>query len=144
MEDYQGRRGVQAISAMDTLASGRLITRGLKRLMYFQRDFLERSSVEEIAHTFIHEVTHSALGTHDEGGSEATEITLSYFLNTLGRKGISIDQSAEANAHYFSLLGALHLNRADYQRRKTLLLSGLSPHRGRLPASRAPTRRQTP
>ncbi|AZF13568.1 RHS repeat domain-containing protein [Pseudomonas sp. R3-18-08] len=144
MEHHEGRTTVEAISARGTLASGRLTMPGVKRLMYFQRDFLERSSAEEIAHTFIHEVTHSALATHDEGGSSATEDTLSSYLNRLRSQRISLASSAEANAHYFSLLAALHLNKADYLRRKNLLTSGISAHPASSPAAHAQVRRRRP
>ena len=144
MEHYQGRSSVQAVTARNTLDSGRLTTTGLKRLMYFQRSFLERSSVEEIAHTFIHEVTHSALDTHDEGGSAATEMTLPAFLSELHAKGISMDLNAEVNAHYFSLLGALHLNKTDYLRRKNRLTEHLSSRPASSQASNAPARRRRP
>lgn len=144
MEHHEGRTTVEAISARGTLEAGRLTMPGLKRLMYFQRDFLERSSVQEIAHTFIHEVTHSALATHDEGGSAATEDTLSSYLSRLRSERISLATSAEANTHYFSLLATLHLNKTDYLRRKNMLTSGVSAHPASSPAASAPVRRRRP
>ncbi|MFL1386835.1 RHS repeat domain-containing protein [Pseudomonas tritici] len=144
MEHYQGRMSVEAISAMGTLRSGRLVKARLTRLMYFRRSFLEQSSVAEIAHTFIHEVTHSALATHDKGGSAATEDTLPSYLMGLRDKGILIGGSAEANTHYFSLLGALHLDKTDYFRRKTILTSGLSSRAGSARASNVHTPRRRP
>ncbi|WPN98397.1 RHS repeat-associated core domain-containing protein [Pseudomonas sp. MUP55] len=144
MEHHEGRTTVEAISARGTLESGRLTMPGLKRLMYFQRDFLERSCVEAIAHTFIHEVTHSALATHDEGGSSATEETLSSYLSRLRSERISLATSAEANTHYFSLLAALHLNKADYLRRKNRLTSEISAHRASSPTASAAVRRRRP
>ncbi|WP_306491021.1 RHS repeat domain-containing protein [Pseudomonas sp. W4I3] len=144
MEHHEGRTTVEAISARGTLESGRLTMPGIKRLMYFQRDFLERSSAEQIAHTFIHEVTHSALLTHDEGGSSATEDTLSSYLSGLRSERVLLATSAEANAHYFSLLAALHLNKADYLRRKNLLTSGVAAQPASSPAAHVPVRRRRP